>query len=525
VATDRAAGPGSWEAIPAAAAAVVAAAPSPILALDLNLRVRLVNPATERLIGRPGAEVIGCSVAELLPPDAAAAGLDRIGTAARGGTGELELEVAHPTLGRIPIGLSVAPLRVDGRRIGAVAVGHERTGRTQLERELADLAAGFQVLSEASDLAVYRLSFDPEVRFLAVNRAFETGTGWPLERLVADPRGFAAILPPGVARRLVTNRTRPTEATWPVEFEWTHHPDGDRRWLSVHEVVVPGADGQPGSVLGMVRDVTRQRRQEAALADALRLERAAAAELRRIDDLRRLFLQAASHELRTPLTSVLGFASTLRDRHHELDEHQIRQLADRVHVQGRKLQRLLDDLLDVERLSRGVVELRRRRVDVAEVVAAAVTEYGDPEATLALTPSVAAVDGPKLERIVVNLLANARRHAGAAARVTVRVRPAAARDAGAAAAVASSAAATRWGGVRLEVEDDGPGIPDAHKQRVFGLFEQGAAADTQPVAGTGIGLTLVAELTRLHGGEVWIEDVVTGGTRVVVWLPDPGADG
>jgi signal transduction histidine kinase len=107
----------------------------------------------------------------------------------------------------------------------------------------------------------------------------------------------------------------------------------------------------------------------------------------------------------------------------------------------------------------------------------------------------------------------------------VRVRPAAARDPGPAAAVASSAAATRWGGVRLEVEDDGPGIPDAHKQRVFGLFEQGAAADTQPVAGTGIGLTLVAELTRLHGGEVWIEDVVTGGTRVVVWLPDPGADG
>jgi PAS domain S-box-containing protein len=504
-----------WSDPAAVADALVASSPLPVLALDLAHDVRLLNPAAEELVGRPAGEVVGRPLRELLPADTAATTLERIDAAARGDAGHLEIEIAHPVRGRVAVGISFGPLDVDGRWLGIVGVGRDITRRKQLERELADLASGFQALSEASDLGIYRLAFVPVPRFVGVNRAFEAGSGWTLERLRDDPDGFAAALPPGVADRLVANRQDPDGAVWPLEFEWTM-PDGARAWLSVFEVEVRDDDGRLLSALGIVRDVTRRRRQEAALADALRLERAAASELRRVDDLRRLFLQAASHELRTPLTSVLGFATTLRDRRTELSERQVQTLTERVHAQARKLQRLLDDLLDVERLSRGVVELRRGRVDVAELAARVVAEHGDRDVAVVFEPVVAAVDARKFERIVVNLLTNARKHGGARADVVVRVHPGTPRE--------PAGQPSGWTGVRLEVEDDGPGIPEEHKHRVFGLFEQASTDDQQHAPGTGIGLTLVAELTRLHGGEVWIEDVDGGGTRVVVWLPDPGED-
>jgi PAS domain S-box-containing protein len=510
-------GSDGWPERAAVAAALVTSSPLPVVALDLSNCVRLLNPAAEELTGRTQAEVLGRPLRELLPAETAEATLARIDAAARGEAGHLEIEIGHPERGRVAVGISFGPLAVDGQRIGAVGVGRDITRRKELERELADLASGFQALSEASDLGIYRLTFVPVPRFVDVNRAFEQGAGWSLEQLRADPDGFAATLPQEVAGRLVANRAEPRAAVWPVEFEWTM-PDGSHAWLSVFEVDVRDDSGRLLSALGIVRDVTRRRRQEAALADALRLERAAASELRRVDDLRRLFLQAASHELRTPLTSVLGFASTLRDRRSELSERQVQTLTERVLAQARKLQRLLDDLLDVERLSRGVVELRRGRVDVAELVAGVVAEHGDRDVAVELEPAVAAVDARKFERILVNLLANARKHGGARADVVVRVRPGSPHP-----GVVGDPSPV-WQGVRVEVEDDGPGIPDEQKRRVFGLFEQGSD-DRSHAPGTGIGLTLVAELTRLHGGEVWIEDVEEGGTRVVVWLPDHSEGG
>lgn len=509
------AGGDDWSDQAAVAAGVAACSPLPIVVLDLEHRIRLVNPAAVELTGRVEAELLGRSLRELLPADTVASTLARIDAAVRGEAGHLEIEIGHRERGRVAVGISFGPLVVGDRLIGTVGVGRDITGRKRLERELADLASGFQALSEASDLGVYRLAFLPAPRFVGANRAFEKGSGWSLERLKADPVGFAATLPPPVTERLVANRLEPDRAIWPVEFEWTM-PDGSHAWLSIHEVDVRDDDGRLQSALGIVRDVTRRRRQEAALADALRLERAAASELRRVDDLRRLFLQAVSHELRTPLTSVLGFTTTLRDRRAELSEPQVQRLTERVHAQARKLQRLLDDLLDVERLSRGVVELRRSRVDVAELTARVVAEHGDRDVAVELEPITAAVDAHKFERILVNLLANARKHGGERASVVVRVRPGTPRVA--------ADHPEGWAGVRLEVEDDGPGIPDEHKQRVFGLFEQGTTDDRHPPPGTGIGLTLVAELTRLHGGEVWIEDVAGGGVLVVVWLPDPGED-
>jgi PAS domain S-box-containing protein len=550
------------------AGAIIASSPLPIVVLDLEQRVRLVNPAAEELFGVSAAEVRGHELAERLPPETASDTIERIEAAARGEEGHLEIAVQHATRGMVAVGISFAPLLLDGRRHGSVGVGRDISDRKRLERELAELATGFRALSEASDLAVYRLALDPSPRFEHVNRVFERGSGWTLDELRADHDGFAATLPRELQQAIVARRRDPAGHGWPLEFEWTS-PDGAARWLSLFEVAARDERGRVESITGIIRDATRRRRQQAALADALRMERAAAEELRRIDELRRLFLQATSHELRTPLTAVLGLSTILRDRGPELPPERSQELSGRICSQAGKLQRLLDDLLDVERLSRGVVELRREPTDVGALVAAAVREVQSAAApgggtggaivaaaerparvTVELPPApiIATLDGRKVERILVNLLANARKHAGEQSRVVVRVRsdarpvecaarrggdvdgaedgtglppPVIADQApGVAPPDADEITTTAAPGVRIEVEDDGPGIPDDLKRRVFGLFERIGGDDVEHAPGTGIGLTLVAGLTQLHGGCVWIEDPPRGGTRVVLWLPD-----
>jgi PAS domain S-box-containing protein len=507
---------GGWGQDVELATAIVASSPLAVVVIDLERRVRLLNPAAEALLGWPADAFLGRDLVDLLPAATADQTLRWIEAATEGDAGHLEIEVRQAERGTVPVGISFAPLVVGGRRCGAVGVGRDISDRKRLERELAELADGFQALSEASNLGVYRLVADPELRFEHANRTFELGSGWSFEKLRAGHDDFAVSLPHWLRRQIVAFRTRPHEATWPIEFEW-QLADGRTTWLSLHEVALRDEEGRIQSVTGIIRDETRRRQRQAALADALRLEREAADELRRIDDLRRLFLQATSHELRTPLTAVLGMASLLRDRMDDLGPERSNLLAARVVQQATKLQQLLDDLLDVERLSRGVVELRRARVDVAALIAAVVAEQDDGAIEVDLPVAsdggggavLGEVDHAKVERIVVNLLTNARKHGGVDAHVVVRLRR------------ATTSGRT---GLRIEVEDDGPGVPDQLKRRVFGLFEQGVTEATRSSSGTGIGLTLVAELTHLHGGAVWLEDAPTAGTRVVVWLPDPGPD-
>jgi PAS domain S-box-containing protein len=539
-------GDGGWGEDAERVAAIVTSSPLAVVVIDLDRRVRLLNPAAEALLGRPADAYLGCDLVDLLPEATAEQTLRWIEAATEGEVGHLEIEVRQAERGTVPVGISFAPLVVDGQRRGTVGVGRDISDRKRLERELAELADGFQALSEASNLGVYRLVADPDLRFEHANRAFELGSGWRFEQLRAGPDDFAATLPIWLRRQIVRYRARPDEAAWPIEFEW-QLAGGRTSWLSLHEVALRDHEGRIQSVTGIIRDETHRRQRQAALADALRLEREAATELRRIDDLRRLFLQATSHELRTPLTSVLGMATLLRDRRDELGAERAHLLAERVVEQATKLQRLLDDLLDVERLSRGVVELRREPLDVATLVADVVGEQGDAgiEVDLGVTEDgdreavLGEVDPAKVERIVVNLLTNARKHGGVDANVVVRVRRATVAGDEMGVELPDAWASPGDGhpldadgrtqpgrrGVRIEVEDDGPGVPDQMKRRVFGLFEQGVTEATRRSPGTGIGLTLVAELTHLHGGTVWLEDAPGAGTRAVVWLPDPDPDG
>jgi signal transduction histidine kinase len=247
-------------------------------------------------------------------------------------------------------------------------------------------------------------------------------------------------------------------------------------------------------------DITSRKDAE-RLAGALEVERETARHLRDVDQMKNTFLQAVSHDLRTPLAAILGLAITLSREDVEMSVDEARDLSGRIAQNARKLDRIVNDLLDIDRLSRGIVEPALRMVNVGELVRVLVEESDlgiERQIEVDVEPITIPVDASKVERIMENLLANTARHTPHDARVWVRVR---AHDEGA----------------LLIVEDDGPGVLEELGEAIFEPFTQGDPSSHSP--GVGVGLTLVARFAELHGGRAWVQPREEGGASFRVILP------
>jgi signal transduction histidine kinase len=222
-----------------------------------------------------------------------------------------------------------------------------------------------------------------------------------------------------------------------------------------------------------------------------RLERAQARQRR--------FVADASHELRSPLATIRQHSEVARAHPSRTTPDA---LAGTVLAEGGRLQRLVEDMLLLARADEHGLGLRRRPVDVDDVVLdearrlRATTEL-DVDAT---GVSAGAVDGDAdaLARVVRNVADNAARHA--AGRIAL-------------------ALAERDGTVELVVEDDGPGVPRAERERVFERFVRLDDARARDGGGSGLGLAIVSELVAAHGGTVAIGESRWGGARVAITLP------
>lgn len=277
--------------------------------------------------------------------------------------------------------------------------------------------------------------------------------------------------------------------------------DGSVVWVRDEAVCMRDADGVPQYWQGVMTDVTAHKRAE-ELERALEVEREVTARLRELDRMKNTFLQAVSHDLRTPLAAILGLAVTLEREDVLLHPAEAREMAARIAANARRLDRMVNDLLDLDRLSRGIVEPNLAPTDVGGLVSNLVAESeltAGREVHVEAPPVWAEVDAAKVERIVENLLANAVRHTPAGSRIWVRVEP---------------------GGtdLTLVVEDEGPGVPPEERERIFEPFRQGAAAPEHS-PGVGVGLALVARFAELHGGRAWVEERPGGGASFRVRLP------
>ena len=377
--------------------------------------------------------------------------------------------------------------------------------------ETTELPAALERLQEAEQRYRALVEQTPVVTYIDATRPDHTSAyfspqveallGYAPEELTRDEALWPELVHPDDRERVLgaAMLAEETSGVYDVEYRMIAK-DGHVVWVHDQAVLIRDEQGTPKFWQGVWVDLTEQKR-AAELERALKAEREEAAELRAIDELKTTFLRAVSHDLRTPLAAILGLAVTLEGQP-DLGSEEARDLASRIALNARKLDRIVSDLLDLDRISRGILEPNLRGTDLDELVRRVVTESdlpADHPTELELEPVTIEVDAAKIERILENLLSNAVRHTPAGSKIWVRVGPEA-------------------GGALLVVEDDGPGVPPDHREDIFQPFGQGAGAPEHS-PGVGIGLAVVSRFAELHGGRAWAEEREGGGASFRVFLP------
>jgi signal transduction histidine kinase len=397
------------------------------------------------------------------------------------------LAIAGAVHGTAPLGSGSATETVQilealtgGVAVSLLILGAVLSERSEAERELARANANLAEAQKLAhigswewDIASNRITWSDELYRLyelapqSVEIDFETY----VERVHPDDR-----------ERVQRSVRAAAAERKPFAFEHRIHLSDERtRWVQGRGRVIVDDSGTPVRMVGTSQDIT---------------------ERKRVDELRDSILSAVSHELRTPLTSIIGFAITLKEKGSSLAERTRVEMTDHLAEQAHRLELLLSDLLDLDRLRRGFVQPSFRVSDVGELVAQVASGYAGANHAIEVDAdhALAEIDPPKLERIIDNLLANAVRHTPPGTAISVIVR---AQD----------------GGVLVAVNDRGSGVAEAERKAIFEIFNRGSAEGPNSAGGTGIGLSLVAQFTALHGGRAWVEDNPGGGSSFRVFLP------
>ena len=388
------------------------------------------------------------------------------------------------------------------------------TERKEAEERLREAELKFRTIVEQNQAIFYTQEIDPDDPTVSLTTYIAPGNtdliGYTLEDIQADPTLWRSIIHPDDRDRVLSADAE-SNTTGDDHFSMEYRmiaKDGRIVWVQ-DEARLVELPGTTPYWQGFLLDVTERKESQAQLERALAVEREASQRLRSLDEMKNTFLQAVSHDLRTPLAAILGLAITLERGDMQLDEADSRDLAGRIAANARRLERLVTNLLDMDRLARGIVAPQLEETDVGALVGRVVEESELlPRDRLIIELELVRqpVDSAKVERIVENLLANAARHAPATATVWVRVQ-------------------AHPGGVVIAVDDDGPGIPEGLQDTVFEAFRQGPDAPRHS-PGVGVGLTLVRRFAELQGGRAWVQERVGGGASFRVFLPaDPEAAG
>jgi two-component system, chemotaxis family, CheB/CheR fusion protein len=464
----------------------------PIVMLGPDLRIRRFTPMAEKLLNIIGADVgrrisdikLGVAVPDLEPT------LLEVMEAVT----VKEIEV-RDKLGRWHM-LRMRPYRTQDNRIDGVVL--VLIDVDAIKRDQETLRRQNALLDQVSE-AIFM--WEPAGGIVYWNRGAQETYGLTQEQALGrKPYELLATSPPAD----VFLDALQSQGRWTGELIHTGR-DGTRIVVESRMIMEHELDGF-GLVLEVNHPITERKQMEESL-------RAQAAELLAADRAKDEFLAVLAHELRnplSPLTNALEIAKNpsappaLVERAWQIMTHQVQNMA-----------RLVDDLLDVSRISQGRIQLRRESVDAIAVVGRAIEAtrqvIDSREQELAFSapaaPVVAEVDPLRLEQIVSNLLSNASKFTPRGGHIWV--------------SVGDEASESRE--LVIRVRDDGIGISAAALPRLFDLFMQEDASIDRAAGGLGIGLTLVRHLVELHGGRVEAHSPGPGhGSEFVVRMPGGG---
>jgi len=451
------------------------------------------NPRAEAIFGWSRDETEGRDLAETIIPErdreAHRRGLERFLATGEGPIlGQtLELSALHREGHEFPVELTISPLQTeDGCSFNAFVrdITDRKTAEELLERQREQLIEAQSVGGFGSwewDVAADTTEWSDELyRIYGMERSDEPMSFEDfLQRVHPDDRGSVQA-----------EIQAAYESGEPFSFEHRIvRPDGSVRVNQAHGEVVMADDGSPVRMLGTGQDITERREVERAKDE---------------------FTSVVSHELRTPLTSICGSLGLLESGVlGPLPEKGQRMVEIAVENTDR-LVRLINDILDIERIDSGKIDMHPAPCQAPDLVAHAVQELGPVarearvELEVQAEPGALFADADRVHQTLTNLISNAVKFSPPGSTVTIATR-------------------ALEGEVCFQVVDEGRGIPAEKLETIFQRFQQVDASDSREKGGTGLGLAICRTIVEHHGGRIWAESEPGKGATFSVLLPALGA--
>jgi len=474
-------------------------------------RILYVNEAFTRMTGYAKEEVVGLSPRFLQGPKTNRATLDRMRAELRARQPvEAELINYHKDGSELWVEISITPVAdATGKYTHFVAIQRDITERKQAEKQLRQSLRFIERIADTTPNILY-LYDQSEQRNVYVNRRITEVLGYT--RSAIRQMGTTVLQnlvhPDDLARRpeyIKQLSSAPDNSIFEFEYRMKD-VNGVWHWFCSRDTVFTrAADGSPHQLLGIVEEITSRKRIEAERAKLLAQERSARAAAEAANRAKDQFLAVVSHELRNPLSAILAYAQLLQSRN--LNEHTTVRALQTIERNAKLQAKLINDLLDISRITSGTLHLNMFPVDLALAIEASIETMRLAAQAKAITiesrlePIFGYVlgDVERLQQVIGNLLSNAIKFTPEGGGIQVKLRCLDAH-------------------VQVTVSDTGQGISAEFLPHVFDPFRQAAYTGSQ--GGLGLGLAIVRHLVELHGGTIEAESPGEGqGSTFTIKLP------